>query len=453
MLDRVSIPGAGDVVKSASILIVEDDPACVQYMSLALGGEFSDVRAAASGTCALLEMEARVADLVFLDKRLPDMDGLELQTLIRQRWPDTRVVFVTAESEVATVVAAIRCGAMNYLVKPTGPAALLSAARALGRLPANGIRPDHAIAEFVGTSRSAVQVRHLITLASRSDANVLLTGETGTGKEIAARAIHRLSGLRDKPFVAHNCATTPSDLFDSEVFGHVRGAFTGADRDHVGLLSRANGGVLFLDELESLGQCQQAKLLRVLDDGEMKPVGSSLTQAVWVRFMSATNRPAQEMIREGTLRQDLYYRLAGFEIPLPPLRERLQDVPALAAHFLGDAALRLTPRALELLCGSRWPGNVRHLRNVLARAMSVAGDGEIDVRHLDLDPAAAVPYPAGSPSDLALAGPVQTLKDLEAQAILLALQKFRGNRSRAARSLGIDRSTLRRKIQELEIRH
>ena len=439
-------------MKSASILIVEDDCDSARYMSLALGEKYSDVRTVESGTSALLEMESRVADLVFLDKRLPDMDGLEIQALIRQRWPDARVVFVTAEYDVATVVEAVHRGAMNYLVKPISPAALLAAAGTLERQPAHGPRHDNAIAEFVGMSRAAVQVRHLITLASRSDANVLLTGETGTGKEIAARAIHRLSGLRDRPFVAHNCATTPSDLFDSEVFGHVRGAFTGADRDYVGLLSRANGGVLVLDELESLGLCQQAKLLRVLDDGEMRPVGSSQTQAVWVRFVSATNRPPQEMIRERTLRQDLYYRLAGFEIRLPSLRERLQDVPALAAHFLGDAARRLTPRALEGLCRSRWPGNVRHLRNVLARASSVAGDGEIDLRHLALDPAAAeAPHAVVRPSSHSSPGGGPTLKEVEAQAILQALQEFGGNRSRAARSLGINRSTLRRKMQELEI--
>jgi DNA-binding NtrC family response regulator len=433
-------------MKSGSILIVEDDAACAQYMSLALCGDFHDVLSASSGTSALLALESEAADLVLLDKGLPDIDGLELLTLIKERWPELPVIFITAASDVATVVEAVRRGAANFLVKPVGPAALLAAARASARSPQETPRPEGSMTEFVGISRAAVQVRHLVTLASRCNASVLLTGETGTGKELAARAIHRLSALRDRPFVAHNCATTPADLFDSEMFGHVRGAFTGADRDHAGLLSRACGGVLFLDELESLGLCQQAKLLRVLDDGEMKPVGSSETQVVCVRFVSATNRGPQEMMGEGTLRQDLYYRLAGFEIRLPPLRERLEDVPVLAAHFLGDSALRLAPPALELLCRLPWPGNVRQLRNVLARASAVVHDGEIEAHHVNLDLTASphAPFLPGSHT--------ATLKELEAEAILRALKESGGNRGRAARTLGIDRSTLRRKIQDLDLR-
>jgi DNA-binding NtrC family response regulator len=278
-----------------------------------------------------------------------------------------------------------------------------------------------------------------VRIAAASDVHVLLVGETGTGKELAARAIHRLSRRRASAFVPHNCATTSAELFDSEFFGHRRGAFTGADREHVGLLVHASEGVLFLDELASMGTLQQAKLLRVLDDGVVRPVGGAQSQRVNVRFIAATNRDSAVLLQDGSLREDLYYRLLGFEIVMPPLRRRLEDVPALAEHFLGSEAERLTSGARDALVHAEWPGNVRQLSKVLAFARALAGTGPIEARHLGglVSNRGAVASEAAG----------RSMKDLLRDGIARAVQEAGGNRSRAARALGIDRSTLRRKLK------
>jgi DNA-binding NtrC family response regulator len=438
--------------RAASILIVEDEPDSAAYMRAALRERYAEVRIAGCATEALLAIESRPPDLLILDLHLPDIGGLELLTMTRQRWPPTRMVCVTAADDIPTVVDAVQRGASNYLVKPVAPAALLAAAaKALSAVePAPGTSDPDA-REIVGSTLEMIKVRHLVVLAGRSDVNVLITGETGTGKELVARAIHRISGHPPESFLAFNCATTPADLFDSEFFGHRRGAFTGADRDHAGLLLRAEGRTLLLDELESLGAQNQAKLLRVLDDGEVRPVGSSDVHHVSLRFLAATNRDPAGQIRQGLLREDLYYRLRGFAIDLPPLRERAGDIPALAARFLGDAAARLTDEAVAALERHAWPGNVRELRNALRSGHLLAGDGPIRPQHLRLHGDRgdrSAPSPA-SPTPQALA---TTLRDLERGAIFEALRVSRGHRGRAARALGIDRSTLRRKIHELEAR-
>jgi DNA-binding NtrC family response regulator len=289
-----------------------------------------------------------------------------------------------------------------------------------------------------------------VTLAAGSSVPVLITGETGTGKELVARAIHRYSPLSAGPFVAHNCAVMPRDLFESQFFGHRRGSFTGAERDHEGLLVRADGGVLFLDEVQALLLEHQAKLLRVLDDGEVLPIGATRAARIAVRFLAATNRDPREMIEAGELREDLYYRLCGFEIRLPPLRERRGDIPLLALHFLGSAAPGFRPDAMEALTHAAWPGNVRQLRNAVASAAAAAGGAEISLRHLSLeaeDRAAATGGNGGATPE-ALRG---TLRDVERRAIVQALADSEGNRSLAARLLGIDRSTLRRKLKEYDL--
>ena len=433
--------------RSGSILVVEDDPRSADYMLAALRERHDDVRVAGTATAALLEIEARLPDLLILDLGLPDLDGLELLALVRQRWPHLRAICVTANDEVPTVVEAVRRGASNYLVKPVAPAVLHAA---VGKCLAPATPPPGAgggeVREIVGVSLRMITVRHLAVLAGRSDVSVLITGETGTGKELVARAIHRLSGHAPETFLAYNCATTPADLFDSTMFGHRRGAFTGADRDHEGLLVRADGRTLLLDELESLGLQQQARLLRVLDDGEVRPLGASGVEHVAVRFLAATNRDPVAQIRQGLLREDLYFRLRGFAIDLPPLRERDGDIPALAAHFLGSAVARLTDEAVVALAEHDWPGNVRELRNALKGALLLAGEGPIRAAHLRLRPGGGPPFGlvrAPQPSGMS------TLRELERRAIHAALRESRGHRGRAARALGIDRSTLRRKIHEL----
>jgi len=425
------------------VLIAEDDPAGRLYMEMALRESGYGVRGAADGAEALRAIEERVPDAVVTDLRMPRLDGLALLGRIGERWGRLPVIVVTVEEDVATVVEAVRQGAVNYLVKPVSPPVLRDAVRKALLLASAPPPVEPALDGIVGMSKAIAGVREHIRLAARTDVNVLITGETGTGKELAARAIHGASNLRDGPFVAHNCAATPRDLFDSEFFGHRRGAFTGADRDHTGLLERAHGGVLFLDELESLDGGRQATLLRVMDDGEVLPLGAGEPRRVSVRFLAATNRDAPGMIRDGSLREDLYYRLRGIEIALPPLRDRREDIPLLACHFLDDPGGAFTPLAMQALVASPWPGNVRQLRNVVRRAQAAAAGSPIAVHRLGLGRAEAEVLGKGVPG--------ATLRDVERAAILRALGEAGGNRTLAARSLGIDRSTLRRKITDLGI--
>jgi DNA-binding NtrC family response regulator len=297
--------------------------------------------------------------------------------------------------------------------------------------------------EIVGCSPEIAAVRTIIALAARSDGNVVVTGETGTGKELVARAIHAHSPLASRPFVAHNCALSGAELFESELFGHRRGAFTGADRDRAGLLRQAQGGILFLDEIECLPLGHQAKLLRVLDDGEVRPVGSDRTFLASVRFVAATNRCPDALFTEGLLREDFYFRLCAFIIALPPLRERRGDVPILAAHFTRGRA-ELSKAALDALEEYHWPGNVRQLQNVIQSAVARSSGRPIEPAILDLrwgkGSSSAPPPPAPRPV---------SLEGVERQAILDALAAHDGNRSRAAATLGIHRSTLHRKLRDL----
>jgi len=438
------------------ILLVDDDPSALQYLSLALSRQFGQVRSASSGVQALLSMEREPPSLVISDLRMPGMNGLELLALAKERWPGTPFILVTVEQEVSTVVDAVRQGATNYLIKPVSPAVLCAAAsRALATASQVRNTENCSAHEIIGTCPAMLQVRHLVSLAARSDMNVLITGETGTGKELVARAIHRLSSLARGPLVAHNCAVTPADLFESQFFGHRRGSFTSAENDQKGLLEEADGGILFLDELECLSLPHQAKVLRVLDDGEVRPVGSRDSRVVSVRFLSATNCEPQSMLRSGTLRKDLYYRLSGLEIRLPPLRERRQDLLHLARHFLGASGVLLSPEALAALESCSWPGNVRQLRNSLRAAQALSGGGAIERRHLNL-PHVGPPNSIGSPARPdgpdgpgGVAG--LNMKEAERDIILRALDSCRGHRGQAARTLGIHRSTLRRKLREFGI--
>jgi len=429
---------------STAILVVDDQPSAAEFLRLLLTQQGHEVATAANGVEALVALESRHFDLVLSDLDMPGMDGFELLHRVRQRWPELPVVTVTAISDVAKVVEAVQLGAVDYLLKPAEAPAVLNVVRkALSVAPVR--EAPRAIPELVGKSRAIVEVRHLVTLAAGSSVPVLITGETGTGKELVARAIHRYSRIAAGPFVSHNCALVPRDLYESTFFGHRRGAFTGAERDHAGLLVSAHGGVLFLDEVEALLFEHQAKLLRVLDDGEVLPVGGNRPVQVTVRFLAATNRDPHAMIAEGSLRPDLYYRLRGFEIALPPLRERRDDIPLLAAHFLGADASRFTPEAMEALLRAPWPGNVRQLRHAVLSAAAAAGGGRIGPRQLSLD---AVPGAATGGADDVLRG---TLRDVERRAIVQALEDASGNKSVAARALGIDRSTLRRKLKEYDI--
>ncbi len=443
---------------SAKILIVEDERAAADYLQAVLVDLGYDVRVTGNGIEALIALEANPYDLVVSDLRMPQMDGFELLSHVKQRWPRVPVIVLTGESEVSGIVEAVQLGATNYLMKPATPAIIESAVqRALTARP-DATGEDASIPELIGQSPAMVEVRHRAVMAARSDVHVMVTGDTGTGKELVSRAIHRHSAQASGPFVAHNCAIAPHDLFESEFFGHRKGSFTGADRDRVGLLREADGGMLFLDELETLQMVHQAKLLRVIDDGEVRPVGDERAYRASVRFVAATNRDPQLMIEAGELRADLYYRLRGIEITLPRLRDRVDDIPLLVAHFLGDEGPEVTDDAMAALVEAPWPGNVRQLLNVVNGAKALAGDGAITRRHLAMDAGVVERPPRVEPADAgaeAAGGSAVprgvSLREVEKQAIRQALEDCDGNRTKAAKLLDIDRSTLRRKIAEYEL--
>jgi DNA-binding NtrC family response regulator len=441
-------------LKKGRILIVDDDVAAAELAALSLEFAHFATERAQSGAEALRCIEREPPLLVVSDLCMPEMSGIELLSRIRERWPALPVILATVETDVDTAVDAVIRGASNYLVKPVAPAALVAAvSKAVARMTPPEIAPDDPDASaIVGHCASIVEVRHLVALAARSDVNVLVVGETGVGKELVARAVHGFRRGGTRPFAAHNCATTPPDLFDAEFFGHTRGAFTGAYRERLGLLREADGGTLFLDELECLSLASQAKLLRVLDDGEFRPVGAPRLVSVAVRFVAATNRTPESLLASGELREDLYYRLRGFEIRVPPLRERLDDLPLLAQHFLRQSGKYLTAESVRALQSSSWPGNVRQLRSVLECAVVRARAISIEAEDLDLHVPVTTPSaPVTSASPRLAPAPHSTLAALERDAIVRALAAHGGNRSHAARALGIHRSTLLRRIRELKI--
>lgn len=434
-----------------SILVAEDERSSAEYLKLLLEELGFEVRLAGNGVEALLALEAGRFDLVITDLRMPSMDGFELLTHLGQRWPNLPAIVLTANEDVADIIEAVRLGAVNYLVKPATPGGVgLAVERAL-LTRQRSVVTDSAVPELIGSSKPMVEVRHRVLMAARSDVHVLVTGDTGTGKELVSRAIHTHSGLSKGPFVAHNCALSPADLFESEFFGHRRGSFTGADRDRRGLLREAHEGVLFLDELETLDLGFQAKLLRVIDDGEVRPVGAERPERVNVRFVAATNRESQVMIDEGSFREDLYYRLRGIEIKLPALQHRREDIPMLIAHFDKPDAGGFTPEAIEALCRAPLPGNVRQLRNLVRGARAAAGDKAVGLLHLPTDQMSAdrSAMSPGMGSEGVPRG--MSLREIERRAIVQALEDCDANRTRAAKLLDIDRSTLRRKMAEYEI--
>jgi DNA-binding NtrC family response regulator len=438
------------------ILIVEDERAAADYLVTVLEGLDYEVRATGNGIEALIALEANAYDLVVSDLRMPQMDGFELLSHVKQRWSKLPVIVLTGETEVSGIVEAVQLGATNYLMKPASPAVIEAAVqRALMARP-EPAAGDGSLPELVGQSAAMVEVRHRVVMAARSDVHVLVTGDTGTGKELVSRAIHTNSSRASGPFVAHNCAIAPQDLFESEFFGHRKGSFTGADRDRLGLLREADGGTLFLDELETLQPVHQAKLLRVIDDGEVRPVGDERTYSASVRFVAATNRDPQAMIDADELRADLFFRLRGIEIALPKLRDRADDIPLLVSHFLGEDGPDLTDDAMTALVEAPWPGNVRQLMNVVNGAKALCGDGPVTRRHLSMDAAVVERAPRVEPEghDGAPGGGVPrgvSLREVERQAIKQALEDCEGNRTQAAKLLDIDRSTLRRKIAEYEL--
>ena len=458
------------------ILVVDDEESICWGLKRALTDEGYAVEVAATAEDALAAVERQVPALVIMDVRLPGMDGLTALRQIRQIAGPVPVVVITAFGNLKTAVEAVRDGAVEYLTKPFDLDRLVSAVhRALlsvGDQPqvVAGPSPDDYLADgMLGKSEVMQNVFKRIALIVPTDLPVLITGESGTGKELVARAIHRHSARASRPFVPVHLAALSPTLVESELFGHVRGAFTGADISRPGILELAHEATVFFDEVGDIPPQIQVKLLRVLEQREVLPVGDTRPRPADFRILAATHRNLDQALQDGSLREDFYYRLAGAEIQLPPLRERVEDIPLLAEHFLRSsrvpqqASLGFTATAVVALCGRAWPGNVRELRNAVEHAAVFARGGPIGPEHLPA-PRHAGPTSAG-PTDEALQSLIrqwaaerfssgampaqlyeQFLAQVEQPLFEAVLARTGGNRTAAAEILGIDRGTLRRRL-------
>jgi two-component system nitrogen regulation response regulator NtrX len=452
-----------------SVLIVDDEPNIRRMVGALLTSEGYEVRDAAEGVVGLQRAAESVPDVVLLDLMIPgELDGIGTLARLRESIPDVPVIMMSGKAGLSDAVKATKLGAFNFLEKPLSPeGVLLALASALElrrvRREARALREDLGLAgEMIGASPSMDRVRELIGRVAPTDARVLVTGESGTGKELVASAIHLGSARRDRPFVRVNCAAIPRDLVESEMFGHEKGAFTGATDRRIGRFELAHTGTLFLDEVGDLGLEAQAKLLRAIEAREIERVGGGKPIRVDVRIVSATNRDLARAVADGSFREDLLFRLNVIPIPIPPLRERPGDIPALVAHFsalhrtrTGRRAPQLTPAALSALTRYRWPGNVRELANIVERLGILHVGGELDeadvLAVLPVDGGvrrAQLPLPDTSTLHESL---TDTLDEHERTLIVRALSAAGGNVAEASRRLKTDRANLYRRMRRLNI--
>jgi len=401
-------------------------------------------------------------DAVLCDLKMPGMSGMEVLKSVHERFPRLPFIMVTAFGTVDTAVEAMKLGAVDYITKPINPDEMILQLEKLvhqGRMASKIDKLQRALDEkyglenIVGSCEPMVRVFRMIRQVAPVTSTVLVTGESGTGKELVARALHQLSPRKDASFVAVNCAALPATLVENELFGHARGAYTGAHARQTGYFREADGGTLFIDEIGDFDTDLQGKLLRALEQKEFTPIGESRAVSVDVRLVAATNRDLEELTREGRFRNDLYYRLNVIRIELPPLRERKGDLPLLAAHFLkglareaGRSTLTISPRALDAIMAYDWPGNVRELKNVLESAFVLSTASRVELADLPRQ-ISRIEEPPAAPQPVGL-----TMEGLEKQAILDALARHDGNRTRAAESLGISVRTLHRKLRKFEAR-
>jgi DNA-binding NtrC family response regulator len=439
----------------AIILIVDDDAGLRDGLAEAVGDLRHQPRTAATGREALVHLDQESVDAVLLDLRMPGgIDGIEVLRRIRMRPNPPPVAVLTAFASAENTIEAMRLGAFDHLTKPIGRDDLKALlARMLAHREAMARRddiPEHAAGTLIGASEGMRRVQKTIGMAADSETTVLILGETGTGKELVARALHQHSRRKAKPFVAVNCAAIPADLLESELFGHVKGAFTGAGADRTGAFRDADGGTLFLDEIGDMPVAMQAKILRVLQERVVTPVGGKPV-TVDVRVVAATHRDLESLVASGAFREDLLYRLNVIPIPLPPLRERLADIVPLAEHFLrvsarDGAPKRLTAAAAGRLLAHSWPGNVREIKNVIERANVLVRDAVIDADDLGLgrtEHTGLESIPAQwLDTDLPTA-----LAKLEKAMIVHALAACGGKRTEAARRLNINRQLLYAKME------
>jgi len=447
------------------ILLVDDETAILETLEILFRGEGYEVVVADSGPKALAALEDEHPDIVLTDIRMPGASGLEVLSQAREVDPEMPVILMTAQASLQSAVRAVNEGAYYYLQKPFANDELLAICRRAAEARALKVENKRLKKEIRKRSRSTsarpigvaprfVEVLELAETVAATDSTVLISGESGTGKEVVARYIHELSERSEAAFFSINCGALPESLLESELFGHVKGSFTGAVKDKDGLLVAATGGTFFLDEIGEMSPSTQVKLLRAIQEREVIPVGATKAVPVEVRIVAATNRDLEEEITRGAFRSDLYYRLNVIQLHLPPLRERREDVPLLAAHFLdrlsakdGDRRMTLADDALEILTRYDWPGNVRELENALERA-TVLSSGECVATAALPDRVRESPRPRvvaeERPSN-------PTMEVVERAYIQWVLQTEGGNKTRAAEVLGIDPSTLYRKLNRYGI--
>jgi two-component system, NtrC family, response regulator PilR len=448
------------------VLIVDDEPDLLELVSLTLSRMSLETRTAADLTGARKLLSTQHFDLCLTDMHLPDGDGLDLVAWIQANRATTPVAVITAHGNVESAVRALKLGAFDFVSKPLDLGALRKLVGSAIRL---GAVPEGATTQrgpgLLGRSASMQQLREMIGRVARSQAPVYIFGESGTGKELVARLIHHSGARADAPFVPVNCGAIPTELMESELFGHKRGSFTGAVADKEGLIRSAEGGTLFLDEVADLPLHMQVKLLRVVQEKTLRPVGETREERVDVRILSATHRNLAELVATGRFREDLFYRINVIELRVPPLRERSGDIPDLANAILERMGRRMkleppaiSPEAMQALQRYGFPGNVRELENIIERALTLTTSGTITLEHVklrpttvfqippaDADPGAGT-YPNAEPHALG-----EQLEDIERAAIIKALEQTRYNKTAAAKLLGMTFRALRYRIKKLGI--
>jgi two-component system response regulator PilR (NtrC family) len=465
---NVTAASARAVGARPTVLIVDDEPDLLELVSLTLSRMNLETRTAPDAATARRLLKTEQFDLCLTDMRLPDGDGLDLVAWIQENRSTLPVAVITAHGNVESAVRALKLGAFDFVSKPLDLGLLRKLVGSAIRL-GDHTEIDSATANIrgprlMGSSGAMEQLREMIARVARSQAPVHIYGESGTGKELVARLVHESGSRRDGPFIAVNCGAIPTELMESELFGHKRGSFTGAVADKAGLVQSAEGGTLFLDEVADLPLHMQVKLLRVVQEKTVRPVGESREERVDVRILSATHKNLADLVAEGRFREDLYYRINVIELRVPPLRERSGDIPELSQTILGRMGRRMSidaPQisedAYRMLGEYPFPGNVRELENVLERALTLCTTGLINPEHIKLRAAVrpatepTTPVPALSTD---LEGPAALgtqLEDIERDAIVKALEKTRYNKTAAAKLLGMSFRALRYRIKKLGI--
>jgi two-component system response regulator HydG len=448
------------VAETARILVVEDEAVMADMLVSFFGEQRYSATTCSSGEEALLRARGESFDLVLLDIHLPEMSGLELLERLHSEWPDTPAVVMTAFGSVSTAVEAMKLGAEDYISKPFQLDELLIVVKkALDRrnLQREVEHLRHVVqglydfSNIIGRSKPMQDLFEVIKrISQRRDASVLIMGSTGTGKELVARAIHHNSDRRDGPFIPINCSAIPETLMESELFGHQKGSFTGAHESRPGLIEEADGGTIFLDEINSISLNMQVKLLRVLQERNVRRVGGRQPTSIDVRFISATNADLEDMVRANTFRQDLFYRLNVVPVRIPDLKDRREDIPLLVQHFLqsfaaraGEGVRRFSPDAMRVLMTHNWPGNVRELENAVEYALTMGASDTLGVDDL---PDKVTNPDRDIVEESALDG--VTLSEVERRYILRVLKKMSGHQIKTAQVLGIDRRTLYRRLRQ-----